>query len=199
MLRKGTEVPNIFGIVPTLVVVAVELFGNRIRTGHTGEVGNETEPCDTDVGLRAVEFRNNIRCSWSLAHYYHRTEIPGLHFTVEGVLNPSVAHQYKSSRLEVEINDSGQVLLLKLFQVANSGLCDYRAHLFQLFRSLLELTCAKCNQILGRHPGVLGRGQIGRLDDVKRENGMNAVSHEVRRVSCGNQWMRKKPGKGVTC
>ena len=79
--RKGVEILDILGIIPTLIVIVIDVFHNRIRSSRAGEVGDETESRNTNVGLRSIELRNNIGCPRSLAHNYHRTKVPRLCLT----------------------------------------------------------------------------------------------------------------------
>lgn len=172
-----------------ILYTGVELLGRLGNDGNTGQgsrkVGDESKSCDTKIGLSSIEFCDDIRPHLRLVNNDHGTKVTRLRLSAQSVFFASVANEDKSSRFEVEINDSAFVLLLEAFDGLLAILGDLLPHVFDVLGPLGELLGAESNQIGSRHAEVLGWGKVGRFGDIEGEKRMNTVGHIVWREARG--------------
>ena len=83
----------------------------------------------------------------------------------------------------VEIDDAPPMLFFESFEVLPTGSCDGLLHPLYVLGTFLQLTCSDRDELFGRDAKVLRRSEEGRLDDVKRQQWVNTVSHKVGRIS----------------
>ena len=90
-----------------------------------------------------------------------------------------VPNQYQCPFFEVEVFD---LVLMSFFKMTNWLPACLQESLFcfsKVFWALLQLSCAICNEI-GRWDGLgENRGQIGGLEEVKREKKLSFISQEI--------------------
>ena len=62
----------------------------------------------------------------------HGTDVMRLHLSVQGLLDTRVTDEDEGTGLEIEVNDTRVVLLLKTLKVALPGCCDGFSHLVEV-------------------------------------------------------------------
>ena len=93
IIGKGGEVADVFGIIPSEVLVVVEVRDQRETGSRAREVGNEAETSDAKLGLCSIEFGHDIRHTLCLPDNNHRAKVARLRLTIQRLLDTSVAHQ----------------------------------------------------------------------------------------------------------
>jgi len=74
---------------------------------------------------------------------------------------------------------------LESLEIGLARLGNCLLHLRDFFRALGKLAGSDRDKILGGDTEVLGRGEVGGLEDIKGEKGVNAVSHIVGGIAGG--------------
>ena len=87
-----------------------------------GEVGYDAKRGDGSVHDRAVEFAEDVRAAHIASYNHQRTKVARSHFSVERLLDASVAQKYEGPAREVVVADDVGVVEFELLGRPYSGL-----------------------------------------------------------------------------
>src|SRR5258708_6708870 len=143
------------------------------------EIRNEAEAGNAELGLRPIEFGDDVGCPRCFSDDNHRAKVARLCLAVQGLFDSRVPDEDKCTGLEVEVDNTRPMPFLELLKVSASRVGDEVLHPGKVFGSLRQLTCADSDKLFGRNAEVLGWSEIGSFVDIERKEGVNTVDHVV--------------------
>ena len=177
---------NVFRVLEGSIVLVGDVRNDRNGGRHPRKVGYETKAGDAQLGLGAVKLGDDIRERFRLVDDDHWTEIARLGFPAESILDSGVPEENEGAGLEVEVDDSSSMTLLKLLKTSDLSVGDEVAHALQVIRPFGQLPSPKSDKIFGRHAEVLVGSEVSRLGDVERKERVDAMRHVIWRIACGS-------------
>jgi hypothetical protein len=165
-------------------------------------VGNKSEGGKAQLRDGTVEFREDVRSSLRFSEYNHRAKISGSCFAAKVLIVSGIANEDEGSLVKVEILD---VVFKSSVEFSNGrilSLEDRFLDFCKILRPFSKLDGTGCDEVFSWEGFGESRSQVCHFGEVKGEEGFDAMSDVVRRVTgqlLNQNSFRPEDSRGSSC